>query len=697
MLSRSGPDASATQTASAGATAGDEGAAAQEAQSRPCSATPGHSHASGNASDPSVPQPARSHSPRGVDERVPEQGYGVHQDRIPVTLAEDTEAHEAGSAEEEANRAVPPTLQEEELQQGRGASGSPEVPAQADLQDTAKSTVMMQRQAEEAATGGPEETILADLQDTVRELAPSVTVHSQPEEVSLGRDTGSAHTDTLEVGHQPAESAAAVSPRQPINPIGLWSTASGRPLLVSAAALQAAQTCFGAGTDFALEAHGHDQLDCEQPAELSGQAAHDSAEPAVPAEQRAVQHALVAGAAGRQTGELPAMPRPSQQELQAELDSRAVVPELAPGPPVPPAAEQACAPTIAAASIWGTASGKPVHFSKERMRAAAAIFGDDFPVALTPDPPDAAATVTWTSGSGKPLQQPDKEPWQLAHAEREGGLAAAVSPETESDPAAVSAAARAGGHGLEPAALLGESDPYDKSSCQGGAADEAKETPHRGNAEAQAAMPWQTASGKRMRVSPKALAAAASKLHLTSGLDHRQSFFGIGAADEVEETHPRGEGVAEAAVPWQTASGKRMRVSPEALAAAASRLHLTSGPDHEHPSSEAPPSLLSGANRGSTAQAASLAQQAVQGHAAAAETSSALDPATPLPQQPAGRTGQPSASTAGRKRSAQQPSGPGHSRARSGSTFKAPRKFMTPVSKFALQQACSHCLTCTNS
>lgn len=102
----------------------------------------------------------------------------------------------------------------------------------------------------------------------------------------------------------------------------------------------------------------------------------------------------------------------------------------------------------------------------------------------------------------------------------------------------------------------------------------------------------------------------------------------------------------------------------------------------------APPAVLAGASKGSRAQAASPAQQAQEGLKAAAENSSAPDPATPLQQQPGGRAGQLSASTAGRKRSAQQPSGPGQSRARSGSTFKAPRKFMTPVSNFALQQAC---------
>ena len=611
----------------------------------------------------------------------------MHQNRIPVTLAEDAEAHEANTVEDEVDLAVPPTLHEEELQQGQRASVSPEGSAQADLPETAKSTVMMQSQADEATIGSPEGTIPAHLQDTVRELAPSVTVQSQPEEAIPDRDQGSAHTDTREVGHRSARSAEPVSPHQPAMPSGLWSTASGKPLLVSAAALQAAQASFGAGTDFALEAHGHDQLNCEQPAELSGQAAHHSAEPAMPAEQRAVQHALVGDAAGRQPGELPVMPRPSQQELQAELDSRAVLPQLAPAPPVPPAAGQASAPVVAAASIWGTASGKPVQFSKERMRAAAAIFGDDFPIALTPDPPDAAASVTWTSGSGKPLQEPDKEPWQLAHAQGEGGLAAAVSLEADSHPTDVGAAARAGGPGSEPAAVLGVSERYDKNSCPGGAADEAEVTPYRGDAQAHAAMPWHTASGKRMRVSPEALAAAVSKFHPTSGLDHGQSSSRTGAADEAEEVRPRGAGVAEAVVPWQTASGKRMRVSPEALAAAASRLHLTSGPAHGHISSKGPPTLQSGANMGRTAQAASPAEQDVQGHAAAADNGSALDPATPLPQTPAGRPGQLIASTAGRKRSAQAPSGPGPSRARSGSTFKAPRKFMTPVSKFALQQA----------
>ena len=88
------------------------------------------------------------------------------------------------------------------------------------------------------------------------------------------------------------------------------------------------------------------------------------------------------------------------------------------------------------------------------------------------------------------------------------------------------------------------------------------------------------------------------------------------------------------------------------------------------------------------AESGSPAQQNMRSDTAVAENSTVMDPVTPMPQQPAGRDGQLSASTSGRRRSAQQSSGLGQSRGRTGSTFKAPRKFMTPVRKFALQQVC---------
>ena len=739
---------SATQTASAAVIAADNEAAAQEVQSRPSSAAPsfGRMPATG---------PVCQHAHRGVDERSLEARHDMQQNCIPATLADEAESPEAHEAGVGLGCRLPPTLREEDgdpLQQQEAAcEGRTKA---ADTQATARDSVVMHSQPDEASPGVPEATLPAELQDTLRELAPTVLLQSQPEEADPAREESIAHAGVPEMPQRPEQIAGTSSSDPADNPFGLWSTASGKPLQVSAAALQAVRARFGADTDFALGAEGHDQLDSVHEALHDSQAVHDSPEPSVPAEHSAAQHADEATATGSGPGQLPVMPGPMHQEPRDELDSRVGTAQLAPALPIHPAAGHIDAPAFAAASIWGTASGKPVHFSKERVRAAAAIFGEDFPGALSPEPPDAAAIVTLTTGSGKSLLEQDREPWQPGNAQGQSRLAAVMSIEAESHPALEASAAAAGHPSLEPAASLGVSHRNNKRSSggtanegaegtpgrgdaeveaampwqtasgkrlrvssealaaaasrlhltsgadhgefpiQGGATVEAGQTPHRGDGRAEAAVPWQTASGKRLRVSPEALAAAASKLHLSSGPDHGlhkehdQSFPGTGTPEEAEETPSKGDGGAEAAVPWQTASGKRMRVSPEALAAAASRLHLVSGQDHGQYLSDEPPTLLAEPSKGSIGQAASPAQQAVQGLEAVAEETGAPDPATPLQQQPGGRAGQLSASTAGRKRSTQLPSGPGQSRARSGSTFKAPRKFMTPVSKFALQQAC---------
>lgn len=621
-----------------------------------------------------------------MEDRALEEHHDLDQNCIPATLAEEAEGPGAHESENMYGCRMPlPTLQEEEHQQAQeqqAPSGGAEGAGPTDLQDIVADTIVIQSQPGEAETHGTGEATPADLQDTVTGLAPTVVMESQPEEPILDKEQSSGLVDPQEVeDHRPAQSGEAVGPGPNDNPFGLWSTASGKPIQVSAAALQAAQSVLCPMRDHALEVDGDDRLGSEH----TSQGLHDSAEPGAPAQHSAVQHARQATAAG-QAGQPPGMHTPTQQEPQAADNRGAGVAQLAPAPPIQPAARQADAPAFAAASIWGTASGKPVHFSEERMRAAAAIFGEDFPIALIPEPADAAATVTWTSGRAEPLHGHDKGPWQLGNAQGGARLDAGDSVEAGSCLAAADPTSAPGSSGTQPAAALGVRVRHDKSSCPEGAANGAEGTPSRADAEDQAAVPWQTASGKRLRVSPEALAAAASKLHLTAGPDHGQSSFGAGAVNRGEETLPRSDGVAEAAVPWHTALGKRMRVSPEALAAAASRLHLTSGLKQGHHSSQASPALQLAAGKGSMAETASPAQQAAQGHAAVPESSGAADPATPMQQQPADRACQLSASTAARKRSAQQPSSMGHSRGRSGGTFKAPRKFMTPVSKFALQQ-----------
>ena len=142
-----------------------------------------------------------------------------------------------------------------------------------------------------------------------------------------------------------------------------------------------------------------------------------------------------------------------------------------------------------------------------------------------------------------------------------------------------------------------------------------------------------------------------------------------------------------AALPWQTALGKRMRVSSEGMAAAASLLHRTP----ELPGAVAPQTVLTleahGVKHGPPDESGS-AGTAEPSHIAGDAV--LLDPGTPMQLHPAASLGQLSTSSTGRKRSAllrlEQRPGPMHSKGRGGSSFKAPRKFETPVSKFALQQ-----------
>lgn len=317
--------------------------------------------------------------------------------------------------------------------------------------------------------------------------------------------------------------------------------------------------------------------------------------------------------------------------------------------PAPEAGEaQKSVPRADAAPVWGTASGKHVHISREKMRTAAAIFGDNFPGAATQAEAgafsDAAAPISCHTGPDKPTEMPEEDQAQAEEVTGAIKQQGADSPQIRSGSAA-----------KDPA-------PAQHSSIS------APVTPFE---------------------------PAGVSLQGARSLIRNRSEDGLATA---ESTPFRGHTESGAGSPWQTASGKRMKVSPEGLAAAATILHSTAQPGA---ASRRPlPPALSGTKRSRTSevQATDPAEQAAQHElpqqsAAMTESAAALDPTTPMQSRPAGMLCQLSSGrTAGRRRTAgprsAQPasSGPAHSKGRGASVFKAPRKFMTPVSKFALQQ-----------
>ncbi len=587
-----------------------------------------------------------------VIENSHEQQKNGRLECISATLADMPDAIEAHEAGGHAAPEIPPTLPDELNGPQQAAASSQEVPAlmPAALQGTVRGlepTLVLQSQPpvtlindEHTAVGGSGVAAPAGLRDTLRDMESVIVLESQP-----------AHAMGIDEQSSPRARARVVNETN----AAMWSTASGKPVQVSAEAMRAAQF------KLALEDNADDEQSTGQQehraAEDMCQPLHSSQEHALSAEHGDVPYAHDTTEAYMLQGQAPSMHSPSQQETSAEDDISTGLAQAAPAS-APQAAEvQANGHTNATFSGWGTASGKPVHFSMERMRAAAAaVFGDDFPIGLTPD---AAASVTLSTGSGEFLQGAEKERPD-ATAARGPADANAATP-SKIDP---------GKHmKVSPGALAGAASRLQHAAGESDAA------LARGNAEAGTATAFKTASGKHVRVTPEALAAAFRLQH---------------EASESDATPARGNAEAGAAIHLQTASGKRVRMSPEGLNGAACTVHHTAGPVPGQSAVETPPSLTSGAkgSRGSMAESGSPAQQNMRSDTAVAENSTVMDPVTPMPQQPAGRDGQLSASTSGRRRSAQQSSGLGQSRGRTGSTFKAPRKFMTPVRKFALQQVC---------
>ena len=452
-----------------------------------------------------------------------------------------------GELNQAAPAAVPHTLEELE----------PVGAMQSQPADTGASEEHLCQQSE------PHQAAPAHVPDTLEELNPGQAVDaSADEEQSSGQDSGQASMR----GVDRSKSCAPHLPAPPPMPACLWGTAFGKPLQVSAGALHATQSLFGAGP------------------ELTSQ-----------------------GGVGKH-------PEPTAAQG-------------APAPVTEAADVQGMAAGSNPFSVWGMASGKPVTFSREQMQAAAALFGDDFPTGLTQAAaePDAGATVTWSTGSGKALSALKSPQVCMSGA---GADPSAAPHSLASGPAAPSEASAEVVKAAGPA--FAEGHPRDVSKA-------ADVTPARGGEEPAAALPWQTASGKRMRVSLEGMSAAQNMLGQMPALDHQLSLTTVQLPGITDLKSSRG---------------------PQA---------------------------------GAISPATEVKQVGVALQNPIAEDAGGIDPATPMPQQPAGRAGQLSASSTGCKRraapGAQPASGlPGHSRPRTGSSFKAPRKFMTPVSKFALQQ-----------
>ena len=485
----------------------------------------------------------------------------------------------------------------------------------------------------------PHQAAPAHVPDTLEELNPGQAVDtSADKEQGSGQDSGQASMQCV----NRSKSSAPHLPAPPVMPAGLWGTASGKPFQVSAGALHATQSLFGAGPELTS------QRDVgEHPGPTGAREAQQPCldrepmqEPAVSAAERSVQQPHDSTDGGRSVS-------PSQSPAHEGAEAETYSMEAAQGAPAP-MTEAADVQRMAAGSnsfsVWGTASGKPVSFSREQMKSAAALFGDDFPTGLTQAAaePDAGATVTWSTGSGKALSAPKR-------------LCEEGPPGQISVPAAKSLQVGTSGAGADPSAA-----------------------PH------------------SLASDPAAPAEASADNVRAAGPAFAEGHPGD-ASKAAEVTPARGGEEPAAALPWQTASGKRMRVSPEGMAAAESMLGQMSASDHQLSLTTAQLPGITGLKSSSCPQAGAISPARQVGQAGVAlqkpiaENGGGLDPATPMPQQPAGKAGQLSASSTGCKRraapSAQPPSGlPGHSRPRTGSSFKAPRKFMTPVSKFVLQQ-----------
>ena len=210
----------------------------------------------------------------------------------------------------------------------------------------------------------------------------------------------------------------------------------------------------------------------------------------------------------------------------------------------PPPEAQLQPPHGGALSLWGTASGKPLEISKDRMTAAAAMFGDEAPTAFTPppaaqlQPAHVIVPALWGTASGKPLEiSTDRMAAAAAMFGNDLPIALTPLPPAAADAMATSRWASVPAESSEVCKkgvaiaedVIEAAEPHSVETMPPGsgplqtlhgshsknAMTAAESTPVLSTAEAGAALPWQTASGKRMRVSPEGLAAAASLLHRT--------------------------------------------------------------------------------------------------------------------------------------------------------------------------------------
>ena len=571
------------------------------------------------------------------------------------------------------------------------------------------------------------------LQATTKELCPPAAVEGSVQEGVQSTQQSSDPTDSLQAEGL-RNSAAATS--APVELASMWSTASGGPLQVSAEAMRAAQALLRTASEVVPDKTSH--------------APPPPAEALLPLPESGGP-SLLSAASG-----MPAHPLGVKMTATAASGGNEITPVWRPLPAAPEAQGQLF--TGSAAPVWGTASGKPVHFSREKMAAAAAIFGDELPTALTPlpavqlQPPQGRALSLWDTASGKPLE---------GSRDRMAAAAAIFGDEPPTALTPPPAAQLQPPHGSVPSlwgTASGKLLEISRDRMAAAAAMFGNDLPTALTPPPAARLPpapssarslGGTASGKPLEISTDRMAAAAAmfgndlSIALTPLPPAASDAFpdatatiswasvpaesseacknGVVVAEEVigaaephsletmppgsnplqtlpgshskdamataKSTPVRGTAEAGAAVPWQTASGKRMRVSPEGLAAAASLLHRTPEPLCADTPQTMQPLGGHGVQHGQ-AHVSGSADTAEPIHIAGEPA--LLDPGTPLQLHPAASLDQPSTGTTGRKRSAllrvQQRPGSTHSKGRGGSSFKAPRKFETPVSKFALQQ-----------
>ena len=609
-----------------------------------------------------------AHAERGaIPATLPEEIYPEPQESVPASPSLE---HADADAQQ---RSIPATLAEaldENAQRGGVASDSGARMPEEAVSPTEQAILLRSHEVPAPP----------NLQATIEELCPTVAVEEDVHEGVRLTQQGSDPADSLQAEGL-RNGAAATS--APVELASMWSTASGGPLQVSAEAMRAAQALLRTTPEMAPGKAFHappPPAEALLPLPESGGPPLLSAASDLPPHTLGVKMKAAAATCGNDIS--PAWrPPPAAAEAQGQLF------------------------TGSAAPVWGTASGKPVRFSREKMAAAAGIFGDELPAALTPpsagqlQPPPGGAPSLWGTASGKPLEiSTDKMAAAAAIFGNDVPKALTPKPHAPQHPnqnIITSLWGTASGKPLEistdrmaaAAAMFGNDLPIALTPLPPAAAD------------AMATIRWASVPAESSEACKKGVAVAedvieAAEPHsvetVPPGSGPLQTLHGSrskNAMTAAVSTPVLSTAEAGAALLWQTALGKRMRVSSEGLAAAASLLHRTPEPLSADTPQTTAPFGVHGVQHGQ-ADVSGIAVIAEPVHIAGEAAS--LDPGTPMQLQPAASLGQLSTGTTGRKRSSllrpQQRPGPTHSKGKGGSCFKAPRKFETPVSKFALQQ-----------